>query len=115
MTVLRLGTRKSALALAQSTLVADAIRTATGRDVELVHVTTAGDVSAASLVSIGGTGVFVSALRDALLMGQIDVAVHSLKGHRPYRHRDCRRRPRDERQDSFGGVGGTDKRTEGLV
>jgi len=78
-TVLRLGTRKSALALAQSALVADAIHAATGRDVELVHVTTAGDVSAASLVSIGGTGVFVSALRDALLMGQIDVAVHSLK------------------------------------
>ena len=79
MTALRLGTRKSALALAQSTLVADAIHAATGRDVELVHVTTAGDVSAASLVSIGGTGVFVSALRDALIMGQIDVAVHSLK------------------------------------
>ncbi len=79
MTVLRLGTRKSALALAQSTLVADAIHAATGRDVELVHVTTAGDISSASLVSIGGTGVFVSALRDALLMGQIDVAVHSLK------------------------------------
>ena len=79
MTALKLGTRKSALALAQSTLVADAIHAATGRDVELVHVTTAGDVSAASLVSIGGTGVFVSALRDALIMGQIDVAVHSLK------------------------------------
>lgn len=79
MNALRLGTRKSALALAQSTLVADAIRSATGREVELVHVTTHGDVSRDSLASIGGTGVFVSALRDALLMGEIDVAVHSLK------------------------------------
>lgn len=79
MTALRLGTRKSALALAQSTLVADAIRSVTGREVELVHVTTAGDLSRESLVSLGGTGVFVSALRDALLMGEIDVAVHSLK------------------------------------
>jgi len=79
MTALKLGTRKSALALAQSTLVADAIRLATGREVELVHVTTDGDVSRESLASIGGTGVFVSALRDALLMGEIDLAVHSLK------------------------------------
>lgn len=79
MTALRLGTRKSALALAQSTIVADAIRLATGREVELVHVTTDGDVSRESLASLGGTGVFVSALRDALLMGEIDLAVHSLK------------------------------------
>ena len=79
MTALRLGTRKSALALAQSALVADAIRLATGREVELVHVTTEGDVSRESLASLGGTGVFVSALRDALLMGEIDLAVHSLK------------------------------------
>ncbi len=79
MTALRLGTRKSALALAQSTIVADAIRLATGLDVELVHVTTDGDVSRESLASLGGTGVFVSALRDALLMGEIDLAVHSLK------------------------------------
>jgi hydroxymethylbilane synthase len=79
MTALRLGTRKSALALAQSNIVADAIRLATGREVELVHVTTDGDVSRESLVSLGGTGVFVSALRDALLMGEIDLAVHSLK------------------------------------
>jgi hydroxymethylbilane synthase len=76
---LRLGTRRSALAQAQSTLVAEAIREVTGREVELVHVTTHGDVSRDSLASIGGTGVFVSALRDALLMGEIDVAVHSLK------------------------------------
>lgn len=79
MTALRIGTRRSALAQAQATLVADAVRTVTGRDVELVHVTTRGDVSRDSLASIGGTGIFVSALRDALLMGEIDLAVHSLK------------------------------------
>jgi hydroxymethylbilane synthase len=76
---IRLGTRRSALAQAQSALVADAIRSVTGREVELVNVTTHGDVSRDSLASIGGTGVFVSALRDALLMGEIDLAVHSLK------------------------------------
>lgn len=79
MTPLRLGTRRSALATAQSELVADAVRTATGREVELVPVTTEGDVSRAPLSTIGGTGVFVSALRDALLIGEIDLAVHSLK------------------------------------
>lgn len=76
---LRLGTRRSALAQAQSALVAEAVREVTGRKVEFVHVTTHGDVSRDSLASIGGTGVFVSALRDALLMGEIDIAVHSLK------------------------------------
>jgi hydroxymethylbilane synthase len=52
---------------------------ATGRPVELVEITTYGDVSRESLAQIGGTGVFVSALRDALLEGRIDFAVHSLK------------------------------------
>ncbi len=79
LSALRLGTRRSALALAQAKLMAEAIRAVSGREVELVHVTTEGDVSRDSLASIGGTGVFVSALRDALLMGEIDVAVHSLK------------------------------------
>ena len=65
MTALRIGTRRSALAQAQATLVADAVHTLTGREVEFVHVTTHGDVSRDSLASIGGTGVFVSALRDA--------------------------------------------------
>ena len=79
MSALRLGTRRSALALAQSQLVADAVTAATGADVTLVPITTHGDVTPDSLATIGGTGVFVSALRDALLMGEIDVAVHSLK------------------------------------
>jgi hydroxymethylbilane synthase len=79
MTVLRLGTRGSALALAQARAVAVAITSATGRAVELVEITTHGDVSHEPLARIGGTGVFVSALRDALLEHRIDLAVHSLK------------------------------------
>ncbi|MDX3458758.1 hydroxymethylbilane synthase [Streptomyces sp. ME02-8801-2C] len=76
---LRLGTRRSQLALAQSGQVADAVRRLTGRPVELVEITTYGDVSREDLAQIGGTGVFVTALRDALLRGEVDFAVHSLK------------------------------------
>ncbi|WP_107774831.1 hydroxymethylbilane synthase [Nocardioides sediminis] len=76
---LRLGTRASALATTQSGLVADLIRQRLGREVELVTITTEGDVNGAPLATLGGTGVFVSALRDALLRGEVDVAVHSLK------------------------------------
>jgi hydroxymethylbilane synthase len=76
---LRLGTRRSKLAMAQSGMVAEQVRKVTGRDVELVEITTYGDVSKEDLARIGGTGVFVSALRDALLAGEIDFAVHSLK------------------------------------
>jgi len=79
MTVLRLGTRASALARTQSQLIADLIAERTGRAVELVHVATEGDTTAAPLASLGGTGVFVSALREALLRGEVDLAVHSLK------------------------------------
>jgi hydroxymethylbilane synthase len=76
---IRLGTRGSALALAQSRLVATAITELTGTQVELVEITTYGDVSREHLAQIGGTGVFVNALRDALLADKIDIAVHSLK------------------------------------
>ncbi|MEV7285642.1 hydroxymethylbilane synthase [Streptomyces sp. NPDC093252] len=76
---LRLGTRRSRLAMAQSGLVADAVRQVTGRPVELVPITTQGDISREHLTQIGGTGVFVTALRDALLRGEVDFAVHSLK------------------------------------
>ena len=79
MTALRLGTRRSALATAQAQLVADALTARTGRAVELVPVTTYGDTSREALAQIGGTGVFVTALRDALLAGEVDFAVHSLK------------------------------------
>jgi hydroxymethylbilane synthase len=76
---LRLGTRKSPMAVAQSGLIAQAITERTGRCVELTGVTTHGDVSQAHLAQIGGTGVFVSALRDRLTRGEVDFAVHSLK------------------------------------
>lgn len=76
---LRLGTRRSKLAMAQSGQVAEVVRRATGRDVELVEITTYGDTSREHLTQIGGTGVFVAALRDALLRGEVDFAVHSLK------------------------------------
>jgi hydroxymethylbilane synthase len=79
LTTLRLGTRASELARTQSRLVADALTERTGRPVELVPVRTTGDVDSAPLASFGGTGVFVSALRDALLAGDVDLAVHSLK------------------------------------
>lgn len=77
--VLRVGTRASALARVQSGAVADALTRALGRPAELVDVRTHGDVSRAPLSAIGGVGVFVSALRVALLAGEVDVAVHSLK------------------------------------
>lgn len=79
MTALRIGTRGSALAVAQSTLMLERLAKATGRDVELVRVTSEGDTSKASLASLGGTGVFASALREALLEDRCDLLVHSLK------------------------------------
>lgn len=76
---LRLGTRRSKLAMAQSGQVADAVHQLTGRPVELVEITTYGDTSREHLAQIGGTGVFVAALREALVRGEVDFAVHSLK------------------------------------
>jgi hydroxymethylbilane synthase len=67
------------MAITQSRQVADVITGRTGREVEIVGVTTLGDVSRAQLAQIGGTGVFVGALREALLAGEVDLAVHSLK------------------------------------
>jgi hydroxymethylbilane synthase len=74
---LRIGTRPSALAVAQSGAIAERIRAA-GRPAELVEVSTAGDRSGAPVADLG-VGVFVSALRDALAGGEVDVAVHSYK------------------------------------
>ncbi|GAA1385759.1 hydroxymethylbilane synthase [Catellatospora chokoriensis] len=76
--VLRLGTRGSALAMAQSQTVADMVTAATGMRVELVEIATAGDRSSAPVQQLG-VGVFVSALRDALSAKEIDFAVHSYK------------------------------------
>jgi hydroxymethylbilane synthase len=75
----RVGTRASTLARTQSGQVAEILARRLARSVELVDVTTEGDVNRAPLASLGGAGVFVSALREALLRGEVDVAVHSLK------------------------------------
>jgi porphobilinogen deaminase len=75
----RIGTRGSALAMAQTGVVAEAIAKASGLRVELVPITTHGDTSRESLSQLGGTGVFASALRESLLAGDCDLIVHSLK------------------------------------
>jgi hydroxymethylbilane synthase len=77
-TPLRVGTRGSALARAQASAVAGGL-VGLDRKTELVEISTVGDRSTAAIAQVGGTGVFVSALRDALLAGAIDVAVHSYK------------------------------------
>jgi len=77
-TAVRIGTRGSALAIAQTQTIANAL-IARGADVEIITITTHGDTSQESLATLGGTGVFASALRDALLAGECDVVVHSLK------------------------------------
>ena len=70
---LRIGTRGSALALAQAQTVASAL------GAELVVIQSEGDRSTASLASLGGAGVFAAALREALLAGEVDAVVHSYK------------------------------------
>ena len=75
--MIRIGTRPSRLAVAQSGYVAGRLRAA-GHACELVEISTAGDRSSAPVTELG-VGVFVSALRDALVRGDIDVAVHSYK------------------------------------
>jgi hydroxymethylbilane synthase len=76
---IRIGTRASKLALTQTQQTADQLAAVGGFPVELVHIRTDGDVLTGSLSQMGGTGVFVAALRDALLRDACDVAVHSLK------------------------------------
>jgi hydroxymethylbilane synthase len=78
----RIGTRRSLLATTQAEQVAALVRDRLGRETELVEITTEGDLSQASgaaLARATDTGVFVNALREALLEGRIDLAVHSMK------------------------------------
>jgi hydroxymethylbilane synthase len=67
------------MAVAQSRHVAELITACTGCQVEIIGISTLGDVSKADLVQIGGTGVFVGAIRAHLVSGEVDFAVHSLK------------------------------------
>ena len=74
------GTRGSRLALAQTALVVNALRAAhPDARFELREITTHGDRSTEPLSEIGGQGVFTKAIEDALLAGEIDIAVHSMK------------------------------------
>lgn len=76
---LRLATRRSPLALAQSEWIANRIRAGTGVDVEFVEVLSEGDQTDAPVTQIGSTGVFAKAVRQAVVDGRADLAVHSLK------------------------------------
>jgi len=76
---IRIATRSSALALAQAAVVGDALGGLTGAAVSLVHARTAGDRDRRALSVIGGTGVFVGAVRDLVLSGRADLGVHSFK------------------------------------
>lgn len=76
---IRLGTRRSALAQAQSGHVADALSKISGRPVQLVPIVSEGDTNRASLSEIGGVGIFANRLREALVAGECDILVHSLK------------------------------------
>ena len=75
---MKLGTRASTLAVTQSTWVADRLR-ALGHEVEIVTIRTRGDHERGSLIRLSGLGVFAAELRSALLRGEVDLAVHSLK------------------------------------
>ena len=80
MKALRIGTRGSALALWQARSIAAALRDLTGAEPELVIIKTSGDkFQQASFSEIGGKGVFIKELEDALLEERIDLAVHSMK------------------------------------
>lgn len=74
-----LGTRGSKLAMTQSTHVADALMAVAPVTVTLLEISTYGDRSHEAIEQLGGTGVFVTALRERLLAGDVDLAVHSLK------------------------------------
>lgn len=76
---IRLGTRRSALAMTQSGHVARALEEVSGRRVELVQIVSEGDTNRGSLSQLGGTGVFATRLREALAAGECDLLVHSLK------------------------------------
>jgi len=77
--VIRLGTRRSRLAKAQASVVADSLQANSGRGVTLVEISTPGDDSTVPITELSSVGVFVSSLRSALRRHEIDVAVHSYK------------------------------------
>lgn len=76
--ILKLGTRSSALALWQSNWVATQLREL-GFEIELVKISTSGDVKSGPIGAIGSQGVFTKEIQRALLDNEVDFAVHSLK------------------------------------
>ena len=78
---IKIGTRKSKLALAQTEMFIAKLKSVCNDiEIETVHISTKGDkVLDKSLASFGGKGVFISELESALLSGEIDLAVHSAK------------------------------------
>lgn len=108
-TPIRVATRRSQLAVTQAQTVADALAVLTSRPAELVLVTTEGDQATGSLVSFGGVGVFVGAVREAILDGRADVGVHSLKDVPTEPHPElviAATPPREDPRDAFCGVDG---------
>lgn len=78
---LKIGTRGSKLALTQTNFVAEKLKKAIPKaDIEICVIKTSGDIMQdVSLLTIGGQGVFVKEIEEALLSGSIDLAVHSMK------------------------------------
>jgi hydroxymethylbilane synthase len=77
---IRIGTRKSQLALWQANHIADLIKKYWNVEVEIVKITTSGDkILDVPLAKIGGKGLFVKEIEEAMLKGEVDIAVHSLK------------------------------------
>jgi len=77
---IKLGTRKSKLALVQANIVAELVKNKLGIECELVHIVTSGDKEKTKpLYDIGGKGLFIKEIEEALLRKDIDLAVHSLK------------------------------------
>jgi hydroxymethylbilane synthase len=97
--VLRIGARRSPLARAQVEWVAERLAQA-GARIEYVGITTTGDTDPRALTQIGGTGVFTGAVREALLTGRIDLAVHSLKDLPTVSHEELTLLAVPEREDT---------------
>lgn len=79
MTRIRVATRTSDLALSQARMIAEQLEKALGVVAELVPMQTSGDRTAGSLARVGGKGLFVKEIEEALLEGRADLAVHSAK------------------------------------
>src|ERR1700740_324549 len=117
---LRLGTRGSPLALAQARKVAAAIGAAQrwgGRWVEIVTITTTGDkIQDKPLAEIGGKGLWTKELDRALVEGEVDFCVHSMKDVESLRPKDIHIaavRPRGDVRDRIVGAAAIDELTKG--